>query len=316
MSYSNYQTPMYKTLEVFTITPIHIATDNVITNSPTISFLAYINDFSENYDSNWTEEEVYGRMDGIHNFSSVKRTFSIGLRIAAENAREARQNMIKISRMIKYLYPAVGKNSYTNGDTKFENFYVRSAPIFKIKFGNIMNSRDGYGLYGIIKGSFSIKPLHEHGWFCNPLEGKENFPILDSEKKTALGQSYDVAFMYKYVDINFTFTVIHDHMLGTNSDLHNNNKGDLEENAYFKEYFPYLVYDKSNKEEPEYGMSKNPEPEYSRKDYIKDNFGADNSSAQILDNVFEIAGAISATKKNVGKLIYENVRNGIFKRSF
>jgi hypothetical protein len=268
--YRDYQDPMYKSGQVFSITPLHVL--DADEKSPTIHFLAYINDFSENYDSNWSEEDVFGRMDGIHNFSSVKRTFNISLRIAAESFAAAKNNMIKISKMIKFLYPAVGKNSHSHGQNVFENFYIRSAPIFKIKFGNIINSRYGDGLHGIIKGSFSIKPLHEHGWFIHPLEGKEKFVMPDSgkaialqnignatlglgvkpadppPKKASLGQSYDIAFYYKYVDISFTFTVIHDHMLGSNPDVDQHTKDSLKENAYFKEFFPYLVYDRNKTE--------------------------------------------------------------------
>ena len=64
----------------------HIATGR------TVKFKALLTNFSDNYDSQWSEEEVYGRMDPIKTFKSTKRTISLGWDVVAGSKKEAINN--------------------------------------------------------------------------------------------------------------------------------------------------------------------------------------------------------------------------------
>jgi hypothetical protein len=44
-----------------------------------IKLPAFVTEFTQNFDSNWTQEEVYGRVDPLAAFQGTKRTISIAL---------------------------------------------------------------------------------------------------------------------------------------------------------------------------------------------------------------------------------------------
>lgn len=235
MPLMNYEKQMKNDGHVFRVEALHIRDIN---GQPDfVELLPYIESYSENYDSSWNEEEVFGRMDGISNFTSVKRSFSISLRVAAGSLEQARENQFRLSKLIRFLYPAITPG--TEG-----SFFYRGAPILKLKLGNIISDvATNGGLYGYIQGGFSIVPSHKDGWFTP----KKQILVKDSKNSkpytspvneqrqdiSTKGQSENaVTLFFKYFDISFTFKVLHNHVLGTNATL--SNQGTFS-------YFPYGV---------------------------------------------------------------------------
>ena len=260
----NYEQVMNQLGHVFRLEALHIKDG---TGKPDyVEFMPYIESISENYDSSWEEQDVYGRMDGIHSFRGVKRNISLSLKVAAANIAQARQNQDRLGKMIRFLYPTIGKNVDSIGqDKSITSNYIKSAPVFRLKFGNIIRDiTENTGLYGIIKGGISITPSHMDGWFCgsdlllepvvkqgievgkinsglamvpeiNDLRQMES-AISSSPVTSAMGSSMGSAFnqaavekakefdknrelfYYKYFVINFTFTALHNHVLGNDND--------------------------------------------------------------------------------------------------
>ena len=67
----------------------HVPTKSVV------DFKAMITNFSDNYESSYDSEEVYGRMDPIQTFRSTKRTVTVEFDVVSASIGVAKQNKEK-----------------------------------------------------------------------------------------------------------------------------------------------------------------------------------------------------------------------------
>ena len=127
----------------------------------TVSFIAFVNSFSQNFVSNWNTQEALGRMDDIATFKNTTRTISVAWDIPAPDADTAKENLNRCNALIAMLYP-----TYTNADTKDGGSFIMSKPpLVRMKYSNlIQNTHDGIGLKGYIS-SLSWTPVLEMGSF-------------------------------------------------------------------------------------------------------------------------------------------------------
>ena len=56
----------------------------------TFLFPAFLTSFTNSFSSNWSEEQVYGRIDPIGTFQGTKRRINIGFDIIAYDESEAK----------------------------------------------------------------------------------------------------------------------------------------------------------------------------------------------------------------------------------
>ena len=172
-----------------------------------IFFPAFITEFSDNYQSNWNSEQVYGRMDPIPIFKNTQRSISLGFKIIADTMETSSAVTDDLNHLIQNLYPKY----VSNDNIKLLN----SAPIARVKFGNLItNTQSGYGsassagLAGYIT-DFSASPDLEQGYMST---ATELFP--------------------KQWNISFSFQVLHDETPGwlddTGEDSFMVNKGGFE----------------------------------------------------------------------------------------
>ena len=161
-----------------------------------VAFKGMINNFSDQYASEWNTETVYGRMDPIPAFQGTARTISIEWDVVAGSVAESKLNMAKCETLMAMLYPTY--ESAGNSNT------IASSPIFKFKFGNFaQNSAIGPsaaraetgGLTGYIAG-FTFEPDFESG-------------IIDNPDAMDFGKFYP-----QRVTLSAEFTVLHTHELG------------------------------------------------------------------------------------------------------
>jgi hypothetical protein len=171
-----------------------------------VAFKAYIESFDDAYKSDWKTTQVYGRMDPIATFQRTTRSISCGFKVVASSVQEAEQNMRRISLLLQMLYPSfdtegmpgatTGQRTASRSDTRVRT--IKGSPLFKVKFLNWISrgsgadagSAEDSGLMGYING-FTFKPNLEAGTFQ---VGLHLYP--------------------KYVDLNFTLSVIHEDPLG------------------------------------------------------------------------------------------------------
>ena len=170
----------------FTLEFYHVATDRLT------SFKAMVTNFSDKYQSEWEQEDVYGRMDSIQTFKSTKRVIDVSWDVVAGSVDEAILNMDKMSEMASILYPVYDSSGSATG--------ILSGPMMRVQFGNLITrspepaTARETGLLGTCSG-FNFEPDMEDVFYS------------DGAKK-----------MYpKIMRISCTFTVIHEQPLGFNT---------------------------------------------------------------------------------------------------
>jgi len=160
-----------------------------------VEYKAFLTQYEDKYESTWTQEDVYGRMDPIQTFQGTKRVLSLGWDVVAASLGEAVDNLRKTEQLFKMLYPA-----YT-APVKGGATTIAASPLVKLKFGNLITSAVGAtsggsvettGLLGTISG-FSYAPDIEVGFFDVDAKG------------TLYPQT---------IKLSCNFTVLHTHELG------------------------------------------------------------------------------------------------------
>ena len=168
------------------------ATNSILTfkntqNGKTISFEAFLTDFTQTFTSNWTTDEVYGRNDPIATFQGTKRGLSLGWNLPAGNPSVAAKNLQNCSSLMQFMYPSYVNSFNDEPDKKI----VSKAPLVKILYANLIRSRTtGDGLLGWIE-SLTWTPQLDMGVFTT---GQDIYP--------------------KVISLSVTFTALHQHNLG------------------------------------------------------------------------------------------------------
>ena len=75
-----------------------------LTANDSVSFAAFIDGFSDAFNSNWNAEDVFGRMDPIAVFSGTRRAISVSWKVPAPNVNQAKKNLFQINKLISFLY--------------------------------------------------------------------------------------------------------------------------------------------------------------------------------------------------------------------
>ena len=190
-------------------------------------FPAFLTDMSQNFTSNWSTEDVYGRNDPIATFQGTKRTISLGFDLPAGSLQDAKDNLDRCSNLTQMMYPGyhpttkerVTKTSLKDvkvvdpaadaqnagpgiaSETRINKENIQTglvlgrSPLVKVKFGNLIVAIDGEGLLGWI-GSLSWKPNLEMGMFA-----------------ASKGEFYP-----KVISLSFDLNVLHQTNVGQNKD--------------------------------------------------------------------------------------------------
>jgi hypothetical protein len=176
-----------------------------------VYFKAFITAFNEAYTSKWTTEEIYGRTDPSYMFKNTTRKITLAFKIPAASESEAYENLGKVSKLAKFMYP-----SYTDIQGTPT---ITQSPLIRIKIMNLLqttannyaprlpgqyqtsrtlyfnytsNPDSAAGLLGVVENITINHNLHEEG-------------ALEKEVNTILP---------KLIDVNITFAPIHEHPLG------------------------------------------------------------------------------------------------------
>jgi hypothetical protein len=121
-----------------------------------ISFVAFMDSYSDSFSQNFQQDQVFGRMDPIQSYQNTQRKLSLSWKLLAANEQEAETNMFNINRLTTLMYP-----DYTTGTNK----HIQRAPVMAIKYMNLVRDpeeNNGNFLLGTI-GSLSITPDLEFG---------------------------------------------------------------------------------------------------------------------------------------------------------
>lgn len=239
----NYENWMDSAGHFFKLEAMHMRRNNGVPDF--VDFYPYIESYGEQFNSQWNQEDVYGRMDGINNFVNVKRIINLTIRLVAADLEQAKDNMYKISKMVRFLYPAISSDGSVNN--------IRTAPILRLRLGNLIidNATKG-GLFGFINGGFSINPIHKDGYFTpirtvDVVDGKGGKKREKADPLRDMQSSPEsVIMLWKHVDISFSFSVVHNHSLGNSIsnatiDPKDPNSTPIGEGSTVFRYYPYDI---------------------------------------------------------------------------
>jgi len=178
-----------------------------------LKFKAFITDFTDDYNSEWASESVFGRMDPLDTFQATSRKISLAWDLVAYDLTEAQYNLGNINKVAQLLYPTY-KRIGGRGSSAAS---ITTPPLVRIEFGGLIyDALSMEGLVGHIN-SLSINPDFDAGAF-----------VLNLERTTATARGTEVKgsraphdqIFPKVIRVNCDFSPIHTHELGwsTNGD--------------------------------------------------------------------------------------------------
>jgi hypothetical protein len=179
------QDPQFKT---------HNLTFKSVVSGHMVTFVAFLTDYSQNFSSNWSSEEVYGRADPLATYQGTKRTISLAWDVPARSISEAKNNMRLINSLVAMLYPGYSSQPVTQGEQSIINASsISRSPLIKVKYKNLIQdaNSDTEGLLGYVDG-FSVNTNLDMGMFDQ--DGDNVYP--------------------KVFSISCNFNVLHQHDLG------------------------------------------------------------------------------------------------------
>ena len=99
-----------------------------------VYFKAFITTFSDTYSPNYNSTQVFGRTDPIHVYQNTSREISLAFDIPAASEGEAFENLGRVQKLIRMLYP--GYADIENASTLTE------APLVRVKVMNLLSRED------------------------------------------------------------------------------------------------------------------------------------------------------------------------------
>ena len=212
-----------------------------------VAFKAYITAFSDDFSSNWSSTNVYGRMDPVYNYENTTRKITISFDVPSFDVEEAAWNSTKLAKLIQYTYPVYNATNDNNTFKQGINRHIVQTPLIAAHFGNLMQGlTPSVPLPGFLEGA-SVTPDIEAGVFeyrddpslTTSVASALTTALADIKESTsatkglikqkaaglAIGQEY---YFFKLYKVNLTFNPIHSQLLG--SSLGTTRAGEVFEN--------------------------------------------------------------------------------------
>jgi hypothetical protein len=114
--------------------------------NPTLNFLGYITDYSENYDSSWGDVKYAGRNEKFYIFNDFKRTATVGFNIPCFNPDELEQKHCDMSELASVLAG------------KYQDNLLLGGIITRLKVGRYINDQPG------IITNLNFSPIEGSSW--------------------------------------------------------------------------------------------------------------------------------------------------------
>ena len=180
------------------------------------SFPAFLTDYSETYNSDWNEDNYFGRNDKIGRHAGTSRTINLALDLPSYSEEEARTNMHQIEHLVAAMYPTYEKV----GTEKYSPYVLKSYPLVRVKFANLIKKGSipnnpkpvESGLAGWIP-SLSVNPDLEAGFHSEPAMRKNT--NLPRNKEWRHHEDPKGGLLYpKLWKLSFSLKVVHEHKLG------------------------------------------------------------------------------------------------------
>ena len=181
-----------------------------LVSDTSVAFRAFLTQFEDQFSSEWNEETVFGRMDPISTFKRTTRKISLGWEVVADSVQQAQNNLVKVSTLVKMLYPSYNSGApATGGSPQPSSTHISGAPLIKLRFMNLVGDMNNATDTGA--------PAKESG-LLGYVDGFTHAPILEEgfieHVSSAAGGTRGEQIYPKAIQLNCTFTVLHMHELG------------------------------------------------------------------------------------------------------
>lgn len=223
-------------------------------------FHGFITQLGDSFNSDWHDEDVFGRMDPISIFKSTKRNINLAFVVPAVSEAEAKDNVYTINCLCQFLYPVyenlspnlffqknlkIARNNpipfatnaaaarmmtqadvLTNRKSISKANYMVSPPLLRIRFTNLIHNANSGEKSNVVSGGLVVK-----------VNG--NLNIQPDLNLGMFGQ--DPGMLYpKGWAISMNLTVFHTHTMGWQNHLKD---GDISfsDNRRISKNFPYGV---------------------------------------------------------------------------
>jgi len=176
-----------------------------------VFFKAFITTFNEAYTSNWASEEIYGRTDPSLVFKNTTRKITLAFKIPAASESEAYENLGKVSKLAKFMYP-----SYTDIQGTPT---ITQSPLIRIKIMNLLQTTANHyaprlpGQYQTSR-TFYFNYTSDAASAGGLLGVVENIAINHNLNEEGVLEKGVNTILPKLIDVNITFAPIHEHPLG------------------------------------------------------------------------------------------------------
>jgi len=181
-----------------------------------VFFKAFVTRYSENFNSNWRNEVVYGRTDPIYTYANTRRTVQFAFDVPASSEQEAYENMGRIQKMAQMVYP-------TYEDTGGQ-YLITQSPLVRIKVMNLLasNTRRIEAFGGMSSGDASDEDMTRRRFFGryrsngNPdadggvLAAINNLSFNTDFKQTSIFEVGPNVVLPQNFSVNIDFAVIHE----------------------------------------------------------------------------------------------------------
>ena len=170
-------------------------------------FKAFITRYDESFACDWSPEHVFGRNDPIYQFKSTTRTITVGWKIPASTISEALENIQKVQRFLRYLYP----NYETGGNA----LTISASPLVRMKLMNLASNTS-------LKSTVSVNAPKKISFTKDAgrgLLGVIKNVAVDHHLDGQIGVFHgDGAAIPKLIELTIDFGVLHEEALGWNTD--------------------------------------------------------------------------------------------------
>lgn len=196
---------------VLEIIPLHIK------NPPVIQFIAYMTNLSDQFTSEQTAQQPFGRPDPYYMWKSNSRAISVSFDIPSSSVTSGLDNLNNLSWFLASLYP-------TYKDTRSATS-IAASPMFRVRFANLIcsSTNDGQGLLGVIQ-SVDVTHSIPEGFIGGKVDNLgTSFSSEIAGVIKAAGFDNTVRegkniLIPKLMTITFTLNVVHDHRVGWDKD--------------------------------------------------------------------------------------------------
>jgi hypothetical protein len=166
-------------------------------SSTFLFFRAYLNSIGDGFKADWQPYKYVGRAENFYKYTGFSRDVQLSFTIYAHSRDEMKPLYKKLNRLVGTTAPKYAGSGYMLG-----NF-------IKLTVGTYFN-----GVPGIIN-SITLKPSFEAGWDINRT-------ILGDPIKEEDEEEYNVGQIPRMIEVDLTFTPIHDFTPQSDSDFINN----------------------------------------------------------------------------------------------